>query len=321
MRTYTPDRLATNGITLEAVVAGDGPLVVLLHGFPECWYSWRHQIDALVAAGYRVAVPNQRGYGASDCPQPVADYDILALTADVAGMADALGAERYTVVGHDWGALVAWHCALLQPARVERVVAASVPYVRFQPGVLTDQRHFGDRMWYIAWFQQPDVAEAELGHDVRRTLRRVFWALAGEAPDGLWLGQVRHPAADGLLACLAEPPSLPAWLTEDDLDHYVRQFERSGFRGPINWYRNFDRNLALTPQLERARVRQPALFIAGDRDPVLGYRPGFVDAMREWVEDLRAVVLLPGAGHWIAAERPGAVTESLLEFLRSTDQR
>ncbi len=311
--------IETNGVRLRTVVAGAGPLVILVHGFPECWYSWRHQVAPLASAGYRVAVPDMRGYGGSDCPPAIEDYDIVHLTADVAGIADALGERRYTVVGHDWGALVAWHCAHLQPDRVARVVATSVPHVRFREGEVTRQESFGDRFWYMVYFQQPGVAETELERDLARTVRMVFTSLGGEAPDGLWLGQLAHPATDGVLDCLVDPERLPDWLDQADLDYYARQFARTGFRGGLNWYRNIDRNLRLTPELEGAKIAQPAFFIAGDRDPVLHYRPDFVESMRPAVPDLRGIVLIPGAGHWVPAERPREYNEALLGFLRATD--
>lgn len=311
--------IGTNGVRLRTVVAGAGPLVILVHGFPESWYSWRHQIPALVQAGYRVAVPDMRGYGGSDCPPAVDDYDILKLTDDVAGIATALGEPRYTVVGHDWGALVAWACAQLQPARVTRVVATSVPHVRFAEGEVTRQANFGDRFWYMVYFQAPGIAEAEMERDVRRTLRMVFASLGGEAPDGLWMGQLARPSTCGLLDLLVEPDRLPGWLTDADLDYYAAQFARTGFRGGLNWYRNIDRNVRLTPQLEGAQVVQPAFFIAGERDPVLHYRPDFVGSMRATVPDLRGTVLIPGAGHWVPSERPAEYNAALLGFLRSTD--
>jgi pimeloyl-ACP methyl ester carboxylesterase len=308
--------ILTNGIRLRVLVEGQGPLVILVHGFPQGWYLWRRQIAPLVAAGYCVAVPDMRGYGGSDRPAAVEDYNIVELCRDVDGIASALGAETYTVVGHDWGALVAWHTALLYRARVRGVVGMGVPYVRLRRGALTDQANFGDRFWYIAYFQEPDRAETELERDVRRSLRMMFAALGGSA-GGVWLGQLQHPRSAGLLDCLVDPPRLPEWLTEDDLDYYTAQFRESGFRGPINWYRNIDRNLDLTPQLETAPIEQPALFIAGANDPVLGYLPGFVDSMDALVPNLRAKILVPGAGHWVQVEQPDVVNRALLEFLRT----
>lgn len=220
--------IKTNGILLRAVVEGKGRLVVLLHGFPQCWYLWRHQIDPLVAAGFQVAVPDQRGYGGSERPAQIEAYNIVELSNDVAGLASALGHERFIVVGHDWGAPVAWHTALLHPDRVRAVVGMSVPYSRWRAGRLTRQENFGDHFWYMVYFQKPGVAEAELEADVRKSLRKIYFSICGEAPEGLWF--VRKSATAKFLDGLADPPSLPAWLTEEDLDYYVAQYQQSGFR-------------------------------------------------------------------------------------------
>jgi epoxide hydrolase A/B len=308
--------IKTNGNTLRTVVEGNGPLVILLHGFPQCWYLWRHQIDPLVAAGFQVAVPDQRGYGDSDKPSPIEAYNIVELTNDVVGLATALGQERFIVVGHDWGAPVAWHTALLHPERVRAVVGMSVPYVRGVPGTLTRQENFGDNFWYMVYFQQPGVAEAELDADVHKSLRIMYYAASGDAPEGSWL--VQKPASAKFLDGMIDPPTLPSWLTTEDLDYYVAQFERSGFRGPLNWYRNIDRNLEITPQLEKAKIEQPAFFIAGKKDLVLTFAGGgLLVAMDQFVPNLRGKAIIDGAGHWVQAERPIPTNEALLGFLRT----
>jgi pimeloyl-ACP methyl ester carboxylesterase len=308
--------IKTNGITLRTVVEGKGPLLVLLHGFPQCWYLWRHQIDPLVAAGYQVAVPDQRGYGGSDKPEAIEAYNIVELSNDVAGLASALGHQRFIVIGHDWGAPVAWHTALLHPQRVAAVVGMSVPYIRGIAGTMTRQENFGDNFWYIVYFQKPGVAEAELESDVRKSLRILYYSICGEAPEGTWF--IHKPASAGLLDGMIDPQSLPSWLTEEDLDYYVAQFQQSGFRGPINWYRNIDRNIAITPQLENAKIEQPAFFIAGKKDPVLSFGGGgLLAAMDRWVPNLCGKVLIEGAGHWVQAERPEPTNEALLGFLKT----
>lgn len=308
------EMIETNGVRLRTVVEGRGPLVILLHGFPQCWYLWRHQIDPLVHAGFQVAVPDQRGYGGSDRPAAIEAYNVVDLSADVVGIADALGHERFLVVGHDWGAPVAWHTALLHAERIKAVAGLSVPYVRGQAGTLTRQEAFGDNFWYIVYFQTPGVAEAEFEADVRTTLRMTYYVASGDAPANAWL--VQKPATAKFLDGLPEPATLPAWLSEADLDYYVAQFERSGFRGPLNWYRNIDRNLALTPELATAKIERPALFIAGKKDPVLSFGGGgWVDLMDHFVPDLRGKVYVDGAGHWVQMERPAAVTDALLGFL------
>ncbi len=308
--------IETNGVRLRTVVEGKGPLVILLHGFPQCWYLWRHQIDSLVEAGFQVAVPDQRGYGGSDRPEPIESYNIVNLTHDVVGLADALGHEQFFVVGHDWGAPVAWHTALLYPKRVKAVMGMSVPYVRGRAGVMTRQENFGDNFWYIVYFQQPGVAEAELEANIRKSLRMTYFVASGDAPEGLWL--VQKPATAKFLDGLIDPETLPAWLTEEDLDYYVAQYQQSGFRGPLNWYRNIDRNVEITPELETAKIERPSFFIAGSKDPVLSFGGGgWVDLMDSWVTDMRGKVIIDGAGHWVQMERPAAVNEALLGFLKT----
>ena len=308
--------IETNGIRLRTVVEGNGPLVILLHGFPQCWYLWRHQIDPLVAAGFQVAAPDQRGYAGSDRPAAIEAYDIVELTNDVAGLASALGHERFIVVGHDWGAPVAWHTALLHPRRVRAVVGMSVPYTRGKAGIFTRQENFGDNFWYMVYFQKPGVAEAELEADIRKSLRMIYYSISGDAPEGLWF--TTKPASAKFLDGLVDPTSLPSWLTAEDLDYYVAQYQQSGFRGPLNWYRNIDRNIEITPQLESAKIEQPAFFIAGKKDLVLSFgRGGLLTSMEKWVTDLRGKVLVDGAGHWVQAERPARVNEALLGFLKT----
>jgi pimeloyl-ACP methyl ester carboxylesterase len=308
--------IETNGIRLRAVVEGKGPLVILLHGFPQCWYLWRHQIDPLVEAGFQVAAPDQRGYGGSDCPAEIEAYNIIELTNDVVGLADALGHEQFIVVGHDWGAPVAWHTALLHPQRVRSVVGMSVPYARGRVGALTRQENFGDNFWYMVYFQQPGVAEAEFEADTRKTLRTIYFVISGDAPESLRF--IKKTSKAKFLDGLNDPERFPSWLTDEDLDYYVAQFKRTGFRGPLNWYRNIDRNIELTPQLETAKIEQPSFFIAGKKDPVLSFGRGrWVSQMDKSVTDMRGKVFIDGAGHWVQMERPPEVNEALLGFLRT----
>jgi len=311
--------IETNGIRLRTVVEGAGPLIVLLHGWPQCWYLWRHQINPLVEAGFQVAVPDQRGYGGSDRPAEIEAYSIIELTNDVAGLAGALGHEQFIVVGHDWGAPVAWHTALLHPERVRAVAGLSVPYVRGRTGAMTRQENFGDNFWYMVYFQQPGVAEAEFEADIRRSLRMIYFTISGDIPVDMRPG--RKPSTSKFLDDWTDPELLPEWLTEEDLDYYVAQFEQSGFRGPLNWYRNIDRNLELTPQLESletGKIEQPSFFIAGTKDPVLQFSGGRgVTQMDKWMADLRGKVFIEGVGHWTPMERPAEVNQALLGFLKS----
>ena len=308
-----------NGIDLRIVEAGVGPLVVLCHGFPELSHSWRHQLPALADAGYHAVAPDMRGYGGSGRPDAVDAYDILHLTGDVLGLMDALGEERAVLVGHDWGAPVVWNLALREPGRVRGVVGMSVPYTprSHRPPTAIWKELFADNWFYILYFQEPGVADADLGRDAATTLRRLMGAVSG-VPSAESLGLLSGPRdGRGMVERLPEPDRLPDWLTPADLDHYASVFSRTGFTGGLNWYRNFDRNWRLTPELAGARVEVPALFIAGAGDPVLGMAP--LDPMRRWVTDLRGVVVVPGAGHWVQQERPRAVNTALLEFLAGLD--
>ena len=302
MKEHNSQLIETSGIRLHTVVEGNGPLVILLHGWPQCWYLWRHQIAPLVEAGFQVAVPDQRGYGGSDRPAEVEAYNIIELTNDVVGIADALGHEQFIVVGHDWGAPVAWHTALLHPQRVRAVAGLSVPYSRWKARTLTQQEFYGDNFWYMVYFQQPGVAEAELEADIRKSLRTIYFTVSGDLPAELRPG--RNPASAKFLDGMTDPAqlsgSLPAWLTEEDLDYYVAAVSAERVSRPINWYRNIDRNVALTPQLdslETGRIEQPAFFIAGTKDPVLQFHGGrALTGMDKWMADLRGKVLIEGAG-------------------------
>jgi pimeloyl-ACP methyl ester carboxylesterase len=305
----------TNGIRMHFAEAGSGPLVVLCHGFPELSHSWRHQLPALAAAGYHAVAPDMRGYGGTSRPDAVDEYDILHLTGDVLGLMDALGEQRAVLVGHDWGAPVVWNLALRAPERVRAVVGMSVPYTprSEHPPTQIWRRMFEDSWFYILYFQEPGVADADLGRDPATTLRRLFCAVSGELPASSLSVLTGPRDGRGMVERLPEPERLPDWLSQAELDHYAATFASTGFTGGLNWYRNFDRNWELTPELAGAKVEVPALFVAGGGDPVL--RMASPDSMREQVTDLRDVVVVPGAGHWVQQERPDAVNAALLEFL------
>ena len=306
--------IATNGVHLRTVVEGDGPLVILLHGWPQCWYLWRHQIDPIVAAGYRVAVPDQRGYGASSCPEAVADYNIRALAGDVDGLASALGHDDYILIGHDWGCLVAWNTALLHRATCRAVMGLSVPFWR-PTDATVNPPGMDDRFWYIRYFQQPGVIEAELEADLEHSLLQLYYGLSADSPYGAWMRQLEYPATSRLLEALPTTTQLPGWLSVEDFAYYVEEFRLSGFRGPCNWYRTIPTNNALTAELEGARFTQPAAFVAGAEDDVLLYDPNWRDVFPRDFDDLRFIEIVPGAGHWLQVEKPAATTAQILRFL------
>ena len=313
-RTVTRD-----GVNLAVDVGGEGPLVMLVHGFPELGYSWRHQVPALIEAGYRVAVPDQRGYGRSDRPEAIEDYDIAHLTDDLLAILESLGEERAVFVGHDWGSVAVWQLALMAPERVTGVVGMSVPFLPRapEPTVALMRKIYSGGFFYIIYFQEPGVADAELNGDPARTMRRMLAGLKPGEFSGDELSALVVADDAGFIDRLPEPKGLPDWLSQDELDFYVAEFTRTGFTGGLNWYRNMDRNWHLSEHLAEAHVTQPSLFIAGSADPVLTFAPP--DAGEAYLDDYRGRVLIDGAGHWIQQERPGEVNAALLSFLEDTE--
>ncbi len=294
----------------------DSPLVILLHGFPESWYSWRHQLTALAQAGDHAVAPDQRGYGDTGGPDDVADYTMLHLVGDVIGLISEVGAEHAVVVGHDWGAPVAWNTALLRPDVIDGVVGLSVPYTPrgSTPPVETLAAVYTDG-FYICYFQQPGVAEAELSADPPATFRRLLVAASGDGPGGGGIPVV--PAGGGFLDLCPEPAALPAWLTEADIDLFVSEFAKSGFTRPLNWYRAMDLSYELTAAWKHAKVTVPALYLAGDRDLVVAFTGGeaMLAGLPDLVPNLREARLLPGCGHWTQQERPDDVNRAIIDFI------
>lgn len=321
----TPDfrTIETNGIRLRAAIQGEGPLVLMVHGFPESWYSWRHQMGPLAAAGFTACAIDVRGYGGSDKPHEVEAYSMANMCADVAGVIDALSPSAPAVlIGHDWGAPIVWHTAVLHPRKVRAVAGLSVPYYALPPmplsrifkAMYTDQGKF----FYMAYFQDEGVAEAEFEADVRGTLRRMYYAASANS-DGRWGGGAK-PAGEPMLQGLSDPDPFPPWLTPADIDTYVAEFERSGFRGPINRYRNFERDWEMMSGVADRKVHQPSLFIAGAQDMVLkmfgdGNADTLIATMREQLTDFRGAHIVPGAGHWVQQEAPDATTGHLIDWL------
>jgi pimeloyl-ACP methyl ester carboxylesterase len=298
-------------------VAGSGPLIVLVHGWPELGLSWRHQIPALAQAGYQVAVPDMRGYGGSSKPGDVAAYGTDALADDMQALATALGAERWVAVGHDWGSPVAWRCALRFPDTVRGVYSLSVPHSAAPPisAAAGFELRYPDRFFYARYFQQVGPAEAELERDPRAALKKIFFALSGDAPKDEWVKY--RPKNDPLLPGLSEPPAGPlSFMSDAELDKYTEQYRLGGFFGPVSWYRNSDRNSEEARAYGEQRIAQPAGFLCGSKEIVLTMAPHGLQAQRALCADLKAEIILDGAGHWIQQERPEAVNAALLEFLR-----
>ena len=313
----------SNGIRMRIAEMGTGPLVILLHGFPESWYSWRHQLPALAKAGYHAVAPDLRGYGQSDKPKAVEAYDIHQLTADVVGIIDALKEKTAIVIGHDWGSMVAWHCLLLHPTRFTALVPMSVPYSgRAATSPLdTMKKTYGDNFYYILYFQEPGVAEKEFDADPRGILSRLY--LSPNSPRETPAVTDRKRAAGGWIPRMGAPKGLPDWITQKELDYYVQEFTASGFRGGINFYRNFHRNWERTPQLTGATISQPVRFISGARDGVIrgASADQLTTSMSRVAKDLRGVVLVPEAGHWVQQEKPQETNAAILEFLKGLPKR
>jgi pimeloyl-ACP methyl ester carboxylesterase len=313
----------TNGIRLNIAEQGTGPLVLLCHGFPESWYSWRHQLEPLAGAGFHAVAPDMRGYGKSDRPDAIDRYTIFHLVGDMVGLLDALQVGSAVIAGHDWGAPVAWHAALLRPDRFRAVIGLSVPF-RPRPPVppTSTMPRTEDAQFYQLYFQEPGVAEAEFEQDPRATIRNLLYGGSGDAAHdrgrGGDVGPAMVPRAQGFLRGTPAPATLPGWLGEEDVDFYAGEFRRTGFRGGLNWYRNLDRNWELMAPFADARVTVPALYVAGDRDLVVGF-PGMDQLLAnlgKLVPGLRGSAMLPGCGHWTQQERPDEVNAAMLDFLR-----
>ena len=297
-----------------------GPVVLLCHGFPESWYSWRHQLPALADAGYHAVAPDMRGYGGTDAPADPHAYSQLHTLGDVVGLLDVLGANEAAIVGHDWGSPVAWTSALLRPDRFRAVVSLAVPWAP-RAGLSTTallRMIFADEWFYFLYFQEPGRAERELDANVEAFLRGFAWSLSGDVDIEVLQGLSGGPITGKMLEHLVQPETLPDWLNADDLAYYVGEFTRTGFRGGLSWYRSADATWELTRGFDDLRIHRPALFVAGEREPVLAMMPGAAEAMTETVPGLRDVVMLPGCGHWTQQERPAEVNEALLGFLSDT---
>lgn len=308
-------------VRLRAAIQGQGPLVILVHGFPESWFSWRHQMRPIAEAGFTACALDVRGYGGSDKPQPVEAYAMSHMIGDLVGVAEALQPGRPAILlGHDWGAPIVWNSALARPDSFAAVGALSVPYLgvpsrpftEFFDKLFTQKNHF----FYQAYFQKEGVAEAEAEADVRGFLRKFYYGISGDAPDGSW---PQKPADATLLEGLIDPDQFPAWLTPAELDYYVAEFEASGLRGPLNRYRNHERDFEFLQAFKDRRIEQPALFISGTRDMAfnMGGASDPIAIMRQHVPNLQVAEVLEGCGHWTQQERPDAVNALLIPWLKS----
>jgi len=309
--------VSVNGIRLHVAEQGTGPLVILCHGFPECWYSWRHQLGALANAGFRVVAPDMRGYGRSERPEATEKYTLLHHVGDMVGLVDALGESSAVIAGHDFGATVAWQAALMRPDRFDAVIALSAPFrSRGFGGTVppTTLMPRNDNAIFYQLFLQTPEAEAALGRDTRRTFRSQFYAMSGDAPAAAGNG-----FANGMVplngAGLADPAELPAWVTPADIDVYATEFIRSGFHGALAWFRDVDLSWELMAPFAGERLELPALYIAGDRDFVVAANARYLSGQAAMVPKLKPPVMLAGCGHWTQQERPWEANAAMIRFL------
>jgi epoxide hydrolase A/B len=317
------EQVPANGIQLHVATAGpvDGPPVVLCHGFPELWYSWRHQLGALAGAGYRALALDLRGYGASSRPEEVADYGSDQLTGDLCGLLDHYGYGTADFVGHDWGAMLVWEMGRLHAGRVASICNMSVPYTNSPaPPTQIFEAIFEDKFFYMLYFQPVGPAEAEFEADPRGFLRSMLYSAGGEGmanPNP----RVADAPREGTRFCdilSPAPDVLPGWITEADVDVYAEAFEESGFFGPVSFYRNMDANWERAKDIPASVYTMPTGFITGSLDPVNFMMPGAAEAMAEALPDFRGATVVEGAGHWVQQERAAETNAALLEFLAST---
>ncbi|ETI63708.1 epoxide hydrolase [Sphingobium sp. C100] len=309
-------------VSLSVAVAGKGPLVIMMHGWPDLGRAWRHQMGPLADAGYRVAAPDMRGYGDSSAPEDPAAYTIDHAADDMSAIADALGYRTWISVGHDWGSPVAWRTAQRFPDRVRAVFSLGVPHRLPSPVGAHEwfDAVYPGRFYYMRYFEPVGPAEDELGRDARDSLKRIFHALSGEVPFGEWLKP--RPLDDALLPGLASPPAGPlSFMSDAELDAHAAPFLRNGFYGSLCWYRNWDTNEAQARAYGDQTIRQPTGFLCGDREIVLLMFDHGLETQRTLCPDLRMERILSGCGHWTPSERPTETTTALLEFLSDVARR
>lgn len=322
MSAYRHSFIEANGIRLHVAEQGEGPLVLLCHGFPETSHAWRHQLAALAQAGFHAVAPDLRGYGLSDCPEGIGQYTTLDVVGDLVALVGELGESEGVIVGNDWGATIAWQAAMLRPDRFRGVVALGVPMMGRAPLAPSHLFPQNDQAWfYTHYFSKLGLAESELELDVAATLRKIYFSASGDvgvrdASTPNPFGSV--PRDKQYLDALGDFPSLPDWFDSADLEAFVRAFDVSGFRGGLNYYRNLDRNWEMQAAFEGLRIEVPALYLVGERDTGLAM-PGMreiIDAMPKIVPNLRKSDVVSRAGHWLPQEAPGVVNAALVEFLR-----
>ena len=311
----TERTISANGIELYLREQGQGPLVVLCHGWPELSHSWRHQIPALAAAGFRVVAPDMRGFGGSSAPREVSAYSIFDTVGDMVALVAALGESKAVIIGHDWGAPVAWHAAMFRPDVFTAVAGLSVPPPFRGHGRPLDQlRANGISNFYWQYFQTEGVAEAELEADLTKTFRILLGGRGLSDPTAAMFVK----AGKGFLGDATGDLPLPSWLSHADIAVFADAYRKAGFRGGLNWYRNIDRNWELTAPWQDAQIHQPSLFIAGSTDAVITGLIGAkrVNELERVLPNLKGKLIIEGAGHWVQQERPDEVNAALVDFVK-----
>ena len=311
----------TNGVRYFIKEAGNktAPLILFLHGFPDSWYSWRHQLTAMAEAGYYAVAPDMLGCGETDAPTEIARYSQDEMAKDIVGLITALGHEQAIIVGHDLGASLTWQICLLYPEKVKAVIALSIPYggrALAQP-IPHMKKVFGDKFFYILYFQEQGVAEKEFDANIRETLLRIYFSLsaAGSERATQFVASDNPKTAEKYFDTTILPEKVPDWLSETDLAYYVSRYEKEGFRGIINWYRCLDIYWERTPHLAGKKITQPTYFIAGKNDPITHMVRKAIKRLPTIVEDLRGVEFFDNCGHWISCEQTELLNEKLLEFV------
>jgi pimeloyl-ACP methyl ester carboxylesterase len=304
-------------VELNVVIAGKGPLILCVHGWPELWYSWRHQLSHFAARGYTVAAMDVRGYGGSSRPHAVEAYTLRCLADDVAAVTNRLGGGKAILFGHDWGAPIVWTTAVLYPGMITAVAGLSVPYIPVSNVPFSElaKEIYADRFFYQTYFQPEGIAEAELEADIPASLRKIYFSLSGEAPLDTWL--VRKTADAKLLDGMVDPQPFPAWMSAGDLQAYADAFNGNGFRGPLNRYRAQRFDPAELADIKGKPVTQPSFFAAGERDAVRRFIPGmdlYADPGAACT-DFRGSVIIPRVGHWVQQEAPAETNAALEIFL------
>lgn len=313
------ESIRTDELDMKILQAGEGPLVLLVHGFPDLAIAWQHQIKALSEAGYHVVAPFMRGYGETGGPPGMSSYSIYSLVGDLVALVEALGYRQAAIIGHDWGSAVAWQAALLRPDMFHGVMGMAVPFQpRRRQGPPTAVMRYlaeklGEDQLYLEAFAAPD-AHLPMDADPATALRKMFWAFDG-ATHVVYQANGRIPAGRNFIDIIPDEAVLPPWMEQSHFDAYVEAFTRSGFERPVHWYRMIDSNWARTRWLQGRKISVPSAFLVGEYDPVRSYAGQFEKELGDWLTDFRGMTVIPGAGHWVQQEVPQAVNEAILGFL------